>query len=208
MYLFSRTDKAKADTSNESYTSILSVCEVHEWLTTTCGTESTSASAAVKLLYCCGLSMTSSFFGALPALPCIVNGHSEISQSWIPKRSGQPAYPKSFSPFSDSHSPPHTAPCSDWEQRTHSHTQAEEVAPPTLSCAAWGSSTHTHTHTNTHTHTRRLTHTHWNTHYSYLTPHYPPAWWHRVDKGKQKTHIPQVLQSGQGASTPCSGQLK
>ena len=59
-------------------------------------------------------------------------------------------------------------------------------------------------HPHTHTHTRTHTHTQW----SNLTPHYPPARWHRVDKGKQKTHIPQVLQSGQGPSTPYAGQLK
>lgn len=59
-------------------------------LTTTCGTVSTSASA--KLLYCCGLSMTSSFFGALLALPCIINGSDKISPHKIPKRSGQPAF--------------------------------------------------------------------------------------------------------------------
>lgn len=50
-----------------------------------------------------------------------------------------------------------------------------------------------------HPHTPSHTHAQW----SNLTPHHPPAQWHRVDKDKQKTHILQVLQTGQGLSTPC-----
>lgn len=72
--------------------SLISLCELLEWLTTTCGTGSTSGSAATNLLYCCGLSMTSSFFGVLLALPCIVNTCGKIFPRQIPKRSCKPAY--------------------------------------------------------------------------------------------------------------------
>lgn len=125
-----------------------------EGLTTTCGTVSTSASA--KLLYCCGLSMTSSFFGALLALPCIINGSDKISPHKIPKTSGKPAFQtegksweKKFwevcSLRADScYSLPSTTALSFWQKWIHA--QAEETAPPIFSCAAWGKlNTHTHT---------------------------------------------------------------
>lgn len=102
--------------------------------------------------------MTNSFFGALLALPCIVNSCGKISLSSISNSSGQPAYPTEKNPcagkslgslYLSSQTRAHTLPSqtapSVWKHWTH--TQAEEIAPPTVSCAAWGElNTLTHTH--------------------------------------------------------------
>lgn len=162
-----------------------------EALTATCVTASTSASA--EPLNCRGLWMTSSFLETLLALPCIINNYEtpfklDPKQEWTVNISGEG---KSREKFGEgcSLSPAFSerSDCVESEGRTPSLRRS----PLLHSVVLLGGVKHPHTHTQ----------------WSNLTPHYPPAWWHRADKGKQMMNIPPVLQSGRGRHALCR-QLK
>lgn len=142
--------------------------------------------------------MTSSFFGALPALPCIVNGCGSVCLSGIPKRSRQPAYPEggtlvspegrleeSVSPLTDSRLNPPFPERSGCLEAVGSRPHGGGGGPsyPQLCCrreanqlarseAIGPHAIHLHGHT-----------------------------------GKQRTRIPQVLQFGPSVHALC-GQLR